>query len=1374
MHTTNEEEYTDYSCSTALEGLSRDVETVLRTWHVDRGSDRHVTNFSSRQKKRPKDDLSSTLIRSNTIVWNFSVTDKMGGRSSVTMDLELCLWDAPGDVVIRGEAEEAELSTLVRSLRRSPFATMSSHDFLFDNLSTLFGIGQHISLSPIQPEPMPVNLAEYLGNSLLQRHDDKKTIPWVLASTLSGWLQTALNCAVSNVQCCIPAFGLWGEYRPNQLLPKYVQRKQSTSSNASIANASSKRESSSNYSIKSESTDTLLGTTIHTKSSPKTETGIQVFPKWIQGVRHVSLPTVGRKYKQRAQAFWNTKFVPPVITGIVICPGSPLEQPATAATMSISVVSSSQQSKIAKRSRLSVWASVLLEQCDDPTVVLCGARHVFGWFKPQPDRQKLFRNYNDILLEQESQAWRQPSELSAISNPNKTTEQEIYRQHCRAHALDVLDGAWGSKAKNIPMWGPVDDPVASVYATTTWNGTSDKSEDNLMDSLLTFPLRIRSRRELSKRDYIDMEESMEHTILDPLAPTRFLVQAYFDRETSVSTLAANQRCVLAGLVRAATLPGETLLQHLTEEELVARWDDNAGTMVANKLADRAKVGNATRQLVEVMEWSGLIEDMISLREAEGIVHSVMNGSLTAAFPDSPEDAFTEKDGLFSPFRKSAPWGRLVSVLFAEMARLRALSSMALVWGVFVDELRRRWEMRESLPNMQYVPGLDLHPLHLYEHRNFSSIGVKANFAAFLNCSEPDPDDYHCLIGQKLQVFNVGVECIVASELLESEAMEKFLGTGEIPATAAFTDRRNQMNLLPDEEKKPEKSIDDLELSIPGKQWIVNGDSNMANGASEKKNYAPPSVNADLEFWVMDEPGHHAHSDEAFDYVLAASELQQDDDHFGFVHSGEQLMSSLSSPWDSSSTQESKNEKNSPKTAQKEIYSKKSSQVRDDISVGSSAQFFDAAEAGSIFSMQNGFLDLDTGINVADTRRRPGARCPVQGLLIEESGDQLFAPYLQRPSPLTDDVVVERRVMLSDRGEKNEKKKNGALKSRLELAQRLQKPKLYSDMCAFKAANPGSTIDDFTRWYGNPGNPLKDYLDQDDGYVPNMQDLLKQSAATKLDKASEAMRILTSTRDFWSKNWESATPVPASEQEPLFDYAMTVEMVIDYLGQMHPASLVNQVMAVNLASAYFTLISATEESCKVGLVHAALEKLRLKTDQALKLLSRDGLGESIHYVGDSGGGNSNCSVSHATANTANTTSNRFITIESLRACEEACNTLSIAETMVARATSLLHKFPGQYTLVQDLLRLSDGTQVPLTDPDGRRSFLNQIHMQQKNHEGFAASESVAQPVLREYIFRNLDDGNPSQLSVRYGDQGAYLDRVDKEGGVLLALLKSYKD
>ena len=54
-----EEEYTDYSCSTAIERLSRDVETVLRGWHVDRGSDRHVSiiNTTSNKQKSTKTQI---------------------------------------------------------------------------------------------------------------------------------------------------------------------------------------------------------------------------------------------------------------------------------------------------------------------------------------------------------------------------------------------------------------------------------------------------------------------------------------------------------------------------------------------------------------------------------------------------------------------------------------------------------------------------------------------------------------------------------------------------------------------------------------------------------------------------------------------------------------------------------------------------------------------------------------------------------------------------------------------------------------------------------------------------------------------------------------------------------------------------------------------------------------------------------------------------------------------------------------------------------------------------------------------------------------------------------------------------------------------
>ena len=44
------DEYIDYSCSTPLERLSRDVETMLRSWYIIEGSDRHVSFHDSDRK----------------------------------------------------------------------------------------------------------------------------------------------------------------------------------------------------------------------------------------------------------------------------------------------------------------------------------------------------------------------------------------------------------------------------------------------------------------------------------------------------------------------------------------------------------------------------------------------------------------------------------------------------------------------------------------------------------------------------------------------------------------------------------------------------------------------------------------------------------------------------------------------------------------------------------------------------------------------------------------------------------------------------------------------------------------------------------------------------------------------------------------------------------------------------------------------------------------------------------------------------------------------------------------------------------------------------------------------------------------------------
>ena len=455
------------------------------------------------------------------------------------------------------------------------------------------------------------------------------------------------------------------------------------------------------------------------------------------------------------------------------------------------------------------------------------------------------------------------------------------------------------------------------------------------------------------------------------------------------------------------------------------------------------------------------------------------------------------------------------------------------------------------------------------------------------------------------------------------------------------------------------------------------------------------------------------------------------------------------------------------------------------SCSQSQLYFDAAEAGSIFSMKNGFVNLDTVINVEELQSRPGARCPVHGISAGHNGDQLYAPYLQRPYPLTDDIVLERRLMLSQPppDSKNRQKK-GTLQFRIEVSQRLQKPKLLSDMKAFKAANPNSNFEDFTKWYGNPGSPLEDYnnddlmMDPNDGGKKNNEhsvarDVNGLSAAMKLDKASEAMKILIATRDFWAETWEEAIedPAPASEQPPLFNVTSTVEMTLDYLERMHPACLVNQVLAVNLSAAYFTLISSASQTLHVGAVETSLEKLRSRVDRALHLLARDAThGSKSVSTGDDGDNNATDSAS----------AQAFASEETLSACEEACNALSESETLVARAMSLLHKFPKQYDLVHNLLKVADGSIVSLSDNEGRGSILRAIYLQQKRPKRQMApmtpNDMLPVPLLREYILRNLDDSCPCQLSVRFGDKGAYLDTdmEQEEGAIVLALTKSFAD
>eukprot|EP00934_Nitzschia_sp_Nitz4_P008440 Nitzschia sp. Nitz4//scaffold49_size126201//67010//71320//NITZ4_003646-RA/size126201-processed-gene-0.98-mRNA-1//-1//CDS//3329553161//8430//frame0 len=1435
---TMHEEYTDYSCSTAVERLGRDVETVLRAWHVDKGSDHHVSVPSAASGTS---GWTCPLIRSNTLIWHVPVTTRTG-RSSVTIDLELALWDEPPAMQLQKASDptqpEDPTNLLVRSLRCRHDASMPSPNVWFDNFSLLFGMGQHISLTPIQADPIPQDLIDFVGANILERHDDSSTAPFVFGAALGAWLQTALNTAVANCHCAIPAIGLWGSYHPNKL-PTASRTRPKLVATTATGSRSNKDEWSVPSALDASTQHDWVGATIQMAPSevpPPESHGIPVFPHWAQAIRNVNLPAVARAYQRRARSqFWNQRHIPPLVFGTVTASyGTPINLPAMGASFWVAAAASTEHfysghlpnrrnhtPTIAERtgssSRLSVWGAILLQQCPgENSCVLGGARHVYGWFKPQLQATGILSSLlgNASATRDKIQEWRLMN-LNILTTPKPDeTEFDAYRKHCQFYFLDLLEECWSGnqvEAKSsrwssfssqtekrsdrdilrTPVWGSLDDPVASVVATVTWNGKAsfDHHGNKIVEPLLTLPYRIRSRRKLSSRDWVEMEESVERTILDPFQPSRFVVQVHFDRDTSVATLAGNQRSILAALIRAATLPGETLLSHLTDAHLVELWDDHAGTIVANKLASKAKVASTTQAIVEAMDWSNIMSDMISMEEAEEIVHEAMKGELMAGFPSSTEDSFLDREDLSHPFSKAAPFGRLLSILFAQMARTRALSSMALVWSVFVQELRRRWESREALPNMQYVAGLDPHPLELYKRRTFSSIGHKADFSGFLNCSEPDPDDYHCLIGQKLQVFNVGIECIMAGEMLEHEIMERFLEQGQVPTSAKHHMTSNTSEGTPsvtptigEEKGLPGKDMLTHDpLPVKRSKWPKAKSTakyipdrmtsfSAADPAQERADYGPPAINSDLEFWVMDEPGYaprdegmafvsHAPDDTMFDFVAQVpaelDETAEVDESTEYRRKSSILIDGVpdmdTNGWEGTIMDgDDDNDDNESGTAASRNTSGSLSQA-----------YFDTAEAGSIFSEKNGFVGLDTVFNSADMKRRPGARCPVQGVTLRNTGDQLYAPYLQRPSPMTDDLVLERKHMLASEKRESEERKT-VLTARINLAHRLQEPKLLSDMSAFKAANPNATFDDFTGWYGNPGSPLDDYDDEVWPDDISMSGAFYESAAKKLDRATEAMKVLTSMRDFWASTWEKAVAVPAAEQHPLFDYESTVEMTMDFLEQMHPANLVNQIMAVNLASSYFALVTSADDALNVDIVKASIKKLRKKVERALQLLSDDATG-ALFQTNTS----DNASTSTATAN-------QYISEEAIGACEEACNAIAVTETLLARAISLLSKLPSQYTLVQDLLRLSDGTAVALIDPSGRKSLLDAIREQQMDGVGLPSSESNPKPALREYVLRNLDDEKPSQLSVRFGDPDVYSHGNEGEGGVVLALLKSYSD
>ncbi|XVF77405.1 hypothetical protein PTKIN_Ptkin14bG0040400 [Pterospermum kingtungense] len=175
------------------------------------------------------------------------------------------------------------------------------------------------------------------------------------------------------------------------------------------------------------------------------------------------------------------------------------------------------------------------------------------------------------------------------------------------------------------------------------------------------------------------------------------------------------------------------------------------------------------------------------------------------------------------------------------------------------------------------------------------------------------------------------------------------------------------------------------------------------------------------------------------------------------------------------------------------------------------------------------------VNTGELVLRLGAN-QITEMTMLETGEPIYLPITQEGPLLTEDLIKETEELVLRTGSV------GAGCSRL-----------LSDMQAFKAANPGCILEDFVRWHSPP-----DWNETE----PSSDD---SSSGTRGQLSSRMQK----EGNLWLELWETAKPVPAIKQTPLFDEDLAVEGILNFLEDI-PTSELFQQLFVSLLGLGFVL------------------------------------------------------------------------------------------------------------------------------------------------------------------------------------------------------------
>ncbi|CAA7409134.1 unnamed protein product [Spirodela intermedia] len=168
-----------------------------------------------------------------------------------------------------------------------------------------------------------------------------------------------------------------------------------------------------------------------------------------------------------------------------------------------------------------------------------------------------------------------------------------------------------------------------------------------------------------------------------------------------------------------------------------------------------------------------------------------------------------------------------------------------------------------------------------------------------------------------------------------------------------------------------------------------------------------------------------------------------------------------------------------------------------------------------------YAKVRTGAHVL----RLGAGNPSKNLTMLETGEQIYSPLTQEGPVLTEELIKETEEFVLRTGS------IGAGCSQL-----------LSDMQAFKAANPGCILEDFIRWYSPP-----DWKETND--LCDSEDVSSSGGCLSGRMQGEG--------NLWRELWETAKPLPAAKQAPLFDEDLAVESTLTSMASIPPSELLEQ-------------------------------------------------------------------------------------------------------------------------------------------------------------------------------------------------------------------------